>query len=130
MRALRTLCQSCLVRGTVLIVDDHAGFRAAARALLEAGGFDVIGEAADGAAAIAAVERLRPAIVLLDVQLPDLDGFVVAERLAAADAEVPAVVLTSSRSVASIRWRLALNPKWRFIPKAQLSGEALAAALD
>jgi DNA-binding NarL/FixJ family response regulator len=129
MRALQQRCHSSLVRGTVLIVDDHAGFRAAARALLEAGGFVVIGEAADGEAALAAVERLRPTIVLLDVQLPDLDGFVVAERLAAAETATPAIVLTSSRSIASIRWRLDHNPAWRFIPKAQLSGEALAAAL-
>jgi DNA-binding NarL/FixJ family response regulator len=112
----------------VLIVDDHAGFRAAARALLETGGFDVVGEAADGATALAAVERLQPAIVLLDVQLPDLDGFAVAERLAA-DAAEPAIVLTSSRSIASIRWRLARNPAWRFIPKSRLSGETLSAAL-
>jgi DNA-binding NarL/FixJ family response regulator len=117
------------VDGTVLIVDDHAGFRAAARALLEAAGFDVVGEAADGASALAAVELLRPAIVLLDVQLPDLDGFAVAERLAQSESE-PAIVLTSSRSVASIRWRLAGNPSLRFIPKSRLSGEALAAAVS
>ena len=70
---------------TVLIVDDHDGFRATARALLEADGFDVIGEAADGEAAVASARRLRPDVVLLDVQLPGLDGFAVAERLAAAD---------------------------------------------
>jgi DNA-binding NarL/FixJ family response regulator len=45
---------------TVLIVDDHAPFRTAARALLEAGGFDVVGEAGDGRAAIEAVGALRP----------------------------------------------------------------------
>jgi Response regulator receiver domain len=67
---------------TVLIVDDHAAFRAAARALLEAGDFEVVGEAEDGAAAIAAAAELRPEIVLLDIHLPDLDGFAVAERLA------------------------------------------------
>src|SRR5262249_5647341 len=71
------------VRPTVLIVDDHAGFRESARALLEAEGFTVVGDAADGAAAVAAVARLRPDVVLLDVQLPDVDGFAVAGRLAA-----------------------------------------------
>jgi DNA-binding NarL/FixJ family response regulator len=117
------------MRRTVLIVDDHAAFRSAARALLQAGGFDVVGEAADGAAAIAAVVELRPQIVLIDVQLPDVDGFAVAERVAE-DGAAPAIVLTSSRSVASLRWRLATNSAWRFIPKSELSGEALAAAVD
>ena len=66
---------------TVLIVDDHPSFRASARVLLEAEGFDVIGEAADGASGIAEAQRLRPDLVLLDVQLPDIDGFDVASRL-------------------------------------------------
>ena len=81
---------------TVLIVDDHAGFRASARALLEADGFEVLGEAADGESALEQARRLRPQVVLLDVQLPGMDGFAVAERLAAEPA-APAVVLISSR---------------------------------
>ena len=113
---------------TVLIVDDHAGFRSAARALLLASGLDVVGEAADGASALVAVEELRPDVVLLDVQLPDLDGFAVAERLAGG-ASPPAIVLTSSRSIAALRWRLERNPAWSFIPKSELSAEALAAAV-
>src|SRR5919106_5753836 len=75
-------CDDRLMRSTVVIVDDHPEFRESASALLEAEGFAVIGEAADGHEAIAAVERLRPQVVLLDIQLPDLDGFAVAERLA------------------------------------------------
>jgi DNA-binding NarL/FixJ family response regulator len=116
------------VGGTVLIVDDHAGFRTAARALLEAADFEVVGEASDGASALAAARSLRPQIVLLDVQLPDFDGFEVAERLADS-ASSPAIVLTSSRSVGAFRWRLDGNPAWCFIAKNELSGEALAAAL-
>jgi DNA-binding NarL/FixJ family response regulator len=117
------------VRRTVLIVDDHAAFRSAARALLEAGEFEVVGEAADGAAAVASAAELRPQIVLIDVQLPDIDGFEVAERLA--EEGVPStIVLTSSRSLASLRWRLATNAGWHFIPKNELSGEALAAAVE
>ena len=69
------------VRPTVLIVDDHDKFRAAARALLEAEGFAVVGEAAVGMAAIEAVGALRPAIVLVDVQLSGLDGIAVANGL-------------------------------------------------
>ena len=114
--------------GTVLIVDDHASFRAAAGALLFAGGFEVVGEAEDGASALEMAAELRPEIVLLDVQLPDIDGFAVAERLAA-DRAPPAIVLTSSRDVTSYRRRLAANPAWSFIPKSELSGEALAAAV-
>jgi DNA-binding NarL/FixJ family response regulator len=111
---------------TVLIVDDHPAFRTAARALLEAEGFDVVGEAADGAGAVAAASALRPAVILLDVHLPDIDGFAVAERLSP---DGPAVVLTSSRSVSSFRRRLTANPAWRFIPKSELSGKTLAAAV-
>jgi DNA-binding NarL/FixJ family response regulator len=113
---------------TVLIVDDHAPFRSAARGLLEAGGFEVVGEAADGASAISAAEALRPHVVLLDVHLPDIDGFAVAARLGEQGAS-PAIVLTSSRSASAYRRRLAANADLRFIPKSELSGEALAAAL-
>ena len=110
---------------TVLIVDDHDGFRAGARALLEADGFEVLGEAADGAAALEAVRRLRPEVVLLDVQLPGIDGFEVAERLAA-EADPPAVVLISSRGPDSYRPQLATSPVRGFIAKGELSGECLA----
>src|SRR5262245_51762966 len=89
----------------VLIVGDHESFRAAARALLKADGFEIAGEAADGAGALEACARTRPSIVLLDVQLPDLDGFVVAERLARLQPP-PQVVLVSSASVARYRRRL------------------------
>ena len=80
----------------VLIVDDHPSFRASARVLLEAEGFDVVGEAADGAQAITEAGRLRPEVVLLDVQLPDIDGFDVAARLTGGD-DAPTVILVSSR---------------------------------
>jgi DNA-binding NarL/FixJ family response regulator len=111
---------------SVLIVDDHAGFRSFARSLLEADGFEVVGEAEDGAAAIEAWLRLRPAIVLLDVQLPDTDGFDVAERLAE-QADPPRVVLVSSRGESSYRRRLAATPARGFIPKHELTGAALSA---
>ena len=96
MRSLPLLCHDQVMRKTVLIVDDHDGFRDSARALLESEGFEVVGTCADGASALAAVERLRPEVVLLDVQLPDLDGFAVAERLATVT-HPPSVVLVSSR---------------------------------
>ena len=66
---------------TVLIVDDHPGFRASARMLLEAEGFDVVGEAGDGRSGLDAAAELQPDVVLLDIQLPDMDGFAVAAGL-------------------------------------------------
>ena len=111
---------------TVLIVDDHAGFRGFARRLLKAGGFEVVGEAEDGASAVAAVLELRPELVLLDIVLPDMDGFAVAERLAEIG-DGPVVVLTSSREAADFGERLERSPARGFIHKDHLSGAALAA---
>jgi DNA-binding NarL/FixJ family response regulator len=119
------VCDDRRVRATVLIVDDHADFRVSARSLLEAEGFTVVGEAAGGHEALAQAERLAPDVVLLDVQLPGLDGFAVAERLAA-QGEPPAVVLISSREAAAYGPRLSRAQARGFIPKRALSGKALA----
>ena len=110
----------------MLIVDDHDDFREAASDLLEAEGFAVVGGAADGLSALAAVERLRPDVVLLDVQLPDLDGFAVAERLATGS-DPPRVVLISSRDAASYGSRLEAARAHGFLAKRELSGASLAA---
>lgn len=117
------------MRPTVLIVDDHEAFRASAAALLEAEGFTVVGEAADGEAAIAQTERLRPEIVLLDIQLPGRDGFAVAERLGAVP-DPPRVVLISSREASAYGPRLPVASARGFITKRELSGRALAALVD
>jgi DNA-binding NarL/FixJ family response regulator len=109
---------------SVLIVDDHEVFRLSARALLEADGLVVVGEAADGAEALAATARLRPDIVLLDIALPDLDGFGVAERLAHSS-DPPAVVLVSSRAAATYGPKLLTAPARGFLSKDELSGPAL-----
>jgi len=116
-----------MARG-VLIVDDHAGFRASARALLEAAGHQVVGEAGGARAAVDAAERLRPGLVLLDVQLPDGDGFDVASALARLP-EPPVVVLVSVRDRASYRRRLPDSPARGFIPKDRLTPAAVAALL-
>ncbi len=112
--------------GTVLIVDDHPEFRVSARALLEADGYEVVGEAEDGASALRLVEELRPAVVLLDIALPDLDGFAVADQLAT-HGEPPAVVLVSSREGSSYGPRLTDARVRGFVSKRHLSGATLAA---
>ena len=109
----------------MLIVDDDAGFRARARRLLALAGYDVIGEAVDGASAIAGVRELDPDVVLLDVLLPDADGIEVAALLE----NGPAVVLTSSRDAADYGRRLRAA-KAGFIAKAELSPATFAAALE
>jgi DNA-binding NarL/FixJ family response regulator len=92
---LLTAVDNLDVSPTVFIVDDHAAFRAGARAVLEADGYDVVGEAPDGQAGLDAVMVLNPDVVLLDVRLPDMDGFTVAGRLAACGCH-SAVIVTSS----------------------------------
>ena len=111
-------------RNRVLIVDDHAPFRSVARQILTADGFLVVGEAADGAEAIRACGELLPDIVLLDVQLPDIDGFAVAAALTGR-IDPPAVVLVSSRSRADYGSRIEDCGARGYIPKAELSGDAL-----
>ena len=116
------------VAKAVLLVDDNAGFRARARRVLEAEGFAVVAEAADGRSAIEAAGRHRPEVVLLDVRLPDMSGLEVAERLAE-EPDPPAVVLTSTYDVADLGARVARCGARGFVPKAELSGEAVSALL-
>lgn len=115
---------------SVLIVDDHPSFRASARRMLEASGYAVVGEAADGEAAILAAGDLEPDLVLLDVQLPDINGFEVAARLAGLGGVVTEIVLTSSRDLADFGGEVEASPVRGFIPKSELSGETLAALRD
>jgi DNA-binding NarL/FixJ family response regulator len=112
----------------VLIVDDHPSFRASARSLLESEGYEVVGEAADGTEALAVAAQLAPDLVLLDVQLPDIDGFEVARRLAEST-HPPQVVLTSSRDGADYGACIGEAKARGFVPKAELSGAALAVLL-
>ena len=116
------------VQKRVLIVDDHQPFRAVARELLERAGYVVSGEAAGAAEALAAVAADSPDAVLLDVQLPDGDGFAVATELAAADG--PPVVLISSRDAADYGQRVTACGARGFIPKSRLSAATFAALLE
>lgn len=111
---------------TVVIVDDHAGFRARAAALLERAGYRVVGSCADGRSALSLLAAVRPDVVLLDVQLPDIDGFGVIEQLGE---DRPAVVLISSREAADYGARVARSGAAGFISKADLSAASLAEAV-
>ncbi len=115
---------------TGLIVDDHPSFRASARAILEAEGFDVIGEANDGSSAETAIAALRPDVVLLDVQLPDTDGFEICRECLAKNGYNPRIVLVSSRDAADYGELISRCGATGFIAKAELSGEALAALVE
>jgi DNA-binding NarL/FixJ family response regulator len=117
-------CDDERVRETVLVVDDHQDFRASTRALLDSAGFDVVGEAATGTDAVLAANRLRPDLVLLDVRLPDIDGFEVARQLSEF-ADPPAVVLVSSRDAITYGSRIFDAPARGFLAKSDISGAAL-----
>lgn len=115
---------------TVLVVDDHPAFRASVRRLLESEGYRVIGEAGDGRTGLAAAAELKPDVVVLDVQLPDVDGFEVAEHIdAAADGSSPAIVLVSSRERSDFGPLLDTAPVRGFVSKSELTGEALSELL-
>jgi CheY-like chemotaxis protein len=121
------LCEHARIP-TILIVDDHPAFRAIARTMLEGEGFTVVGEAGDGRTALTAIEDLQPEVVLLDVQLPDIDGFEVAAGACCLEA-APLVVLTSSRDRADFGSLIEESGARGFIAKDELSGKALSALI-
>jgi CheY-like chemotaxis protein len=114
---------------TFLVVDDHPTFRKTARTLLESEGFEVVGEAVDGASAIEAAASLQPDVVLLDIYLPDMEGFEVAKALRR-NGTPPAVILTSSRDSSDFGPLVERSGARGFITKADLSGPALAVLLE
>ena len=114
----------------ILIVDDHPSFRASARAILEADGLQVVGEAADGASALEAIEALEPDVVLLDVQLPDMTGFDICTVVGGTNGKAgPAIVLVSSRDLDDFGELVESSCARGFVPKAELSAEAIAALI-
>jgi DNA-binding NarL/FixJ family response regulator len=108
----------------VVVVDDHPSFRRCASALLTGAGFEVVGEAGTGEQAVALVAALAPELVLLDIQLPDVDGFAVAERLLARDPGL-AIVLVSSRDVSQYGSLVERSGARGFVGKDELSGAVL-----
>lgn len=121
------LCDIFLMAVTVVIVDDHRSFRTSARTLLELEGFQVVGEAEDGASALEVVAALEPEVVLVDVALPDSSGFEVAERLAGGPSKV---ILTSSREQRDLGRRVRSTGALGFVPKDRLTGRALTELLE
>ena len=112
----------------VLVVDDHSAVRVLIRRVLEADGMRVVGEAADGPAALLAAAELRPDLVLMDVLLPGRDGISVASEISRLS-DAPAVILTSSRDAVDLGPRLARADALGFVPKRDLSGEVLSRLL-
>ena len=115
-------CHHRYMAARAIVVDDHAAFRASARRLLELTGYDVVAEAGDGASGLALVRELEPELVLLDVALPDMSGFDVADALAGSSS---AVVLVSSRDPADLGRRALKSGAIGFIPKDRLSEETI-----
>jgi DNA-binding NarL/FixJ family response regulator len=117
------------MRRTVLLVDDHERFRAEARALLEAAGHEVVGEAGDGAAALREAERLRPDAVVLDIGLPDRSGLDLVRPLRSVTPGA-VLVLVSARPASDYGDRLGQVGADAFLDKASLSRVTLDAALS
>jgi len=114
---------------TIVIVDDDPRFRGIARRLLESEGFEVIGEAADGGEALSVARELEPDIVLLDVQLPDIDGIEVASQLTA-DGSGPAIVLTSTRDESDFGPQVKQSGARGFVPKGEISAERITSLCE
>jgi CheY-like chemotaxis protein len=112
----------------ILLVDDNSDFRRAARQLLERHGFIVVAEAETGVSGIERAQEHLPDLVLLDVQLPDLDGFEVAERLSGLEVPID-VILTSSLDGTDFGALVAGSSALGFVPKAELSASAIEALL-
>jgi DNA-binding NarL/FixJ family response regulator len=122
-------CNPSYMSETVVIVDDNDDFRARTRLLLDREGYDVIGEAADGEWGLSLVRRLCPDVALLDVQLPDTDGFAMAECLRH-EADGTAVVIISTRDASDYAGAVARCGALGFIAKSDLCGTALQAVLE
>jgi DNA-binding NarL/FixJ family response regulator len=122
-------CKAVAMGETVVIVDDNDAFRGRMRVLLDCEGYDVIGEAADGASGLRVVRRLRPDVTLLDVQLPDTSGFAVAERLRREVGQT-AIVIISTRDASDYAGAVARCGARGFIAKSEICGEELRAVLE
>jgi CheY-like chemotaxis protein len=116
------------MKSRILVVDDDARFRNLARTLLEACGYTIAAEAADGAQALAAVKRVSPDAALVDVQLPDINGLTLASHLHQTDGSLR-IVLTSTDPTLAAPAALAQSGAYAFVPKDKLAITDLAPLL-
>jgi DNA-binding NarL/FixJ family response regulator len=116
------------VAAGVFVVDDDAGYRVCLRRLLELEGYTVVGEAADGFSALAQVRDVQPAVALVDVHLPDIDGLELASRLTALP-NGPLVILMSSYDGSDLAPYISQSAARGFVPKDELSREAIEGLL-
>lgn len=111
---------------TVLVVDDQAPFRRAARSVIaRAETFRVVGEAETGEDAVALAEALRPALVLMDVNLPGISGIEATRRIVAADADI-VVVLCSTYPFADLPADARVSGAAAYLDKEALSPTVVA----
>jgi two-component system, NarL family, invasion response regulator UvrY len=115
---------------SVLVVDDQAPFRAAARAVVRRlEGFEFAGEAAGGAEAIDLVDRLRPALVLMDINMPEMSGIEAARRIVSAHPEV-VVILCSSYDAADLPPGATASGAIAYVNKERLTADTLRRLWD
>ncbi len=116
------------MRRRILVIDDNTAFRGAVGQLLAADGFTVVAGAATGERGVQLAREHKPDLVIVDVQLPDTDGFDVAEQLAGLDPALE-VILTSSLDSSDLGALVTESPARGFVPKAELSAPAIEALL-
>jgi DNA-binding NarL/FixJ family response regulator len=116
------------MRRRILVIDDNTAFRGALCKVLDTECFTVVAEAVTGASGVQLAREHEPDLVLVDVQLPDTDGFDVAEQLAGLDLPME-VILTSGLHLSDLGTLVAESSARGFIPKAELSVGAIKALL-
>jgi CheY-like chemotaxis protein len=114
---------------SVLVVDDDAGFRDLATRILTSWGHAVIGEAGSVAEALAQATRLRPDVVLVDIGLPDGDGFSLTEQLVAMPWAVRVVLISSQADRATVAAARRAGAD-SFLPKDELSSALLRQLIE
>ena len=110
---------------TALIVDDESHVRTYLRMLLREAGIESCEEAADGASALAQIQKQPPGLVLLDVNMPGLSGLAVLEKIAAIDPDLPVVLVTAESAIHTVQEAMRLGAAG-YILKQSPKADALA----
>jgi len=96
-------------RLAVLLVDDNASMRAALRAIVKSDGHDVVGEAAEGRAALKLIREMKPDVVLLDMVMPGMDGLAVLTEIREAGLKTSVLVVSGTQDHAMMQQAFALG---------------------